>query len=154
MTDDLSPDLKALKTTTRKLVEDCGGPVACKVLLDGKSPSLISAYGNPNERPSAIPRPRFMPLDDVMALERYAGRAVVSAWLVERHKTNPDRARRELSELDLVRMAKEGADAMSAIAEAMADRRICGADKVRIARELRDAIALYSELLEAVEDVG
>ncbi|MBB3996898.1 hypothetical protein [Aureimonas pseudogalii] len=141
----LPPDLLAIKSTTHALIDACGGSEACKILLDGKSASLIRSYANPN-----VPD-RYMPLDDVIALERHAQRPVVSAWGVERHNADPDRLRRAVGLADVAPLAKESAEAITALAEAFADGRFCSADRQRTAREIRDAIAVFSEILEAVE---
>jgi len=137
-------DLLALKSTTRALVDACGGSEACGVILD-KSASLIRSYGNVN-----VPD-RFMPLDDVLTLERYAGRPIVSAWGVERHKADPDRVRRGAGLSDLAPMAKESSEAISALAESFADGRFCSGDRQRTGREIREAMAVFAEILEAVE---
>jgi hypothetical protein len=138
------PDFLAIKATTGALTKANGGSEACGVILC-KSPSLIRSYANPNVLD------RFMPLDDVFVLERHAQRPIVSAWGVERHKADPDRVRRAVGLADVAPLAKESAEAITALAEAFADGRFCSADRQRTARELRDAIAVFSEILEAVE---
>lgn len=141
----LALDFLAIKATTHALIDACGGSEACKVLLDGKSASLIRSYANPN-----VPD-RFMPIDDMFALERHAQKPVVSAWGVERHRSDPDRVRRVATPADLAPLAKENADVLMAVAESWADGKLCLADRQRIARELRESIAAQYEMLEAVE---
>lgn len=141
----LAPDLAALKATTRALIDACGGSEACSVLLDGKSASLIRSYANPN-----VPD-RFMPLDDVMALERFAGRAIVSAWGVERQKADPDRPRRQLALPDLAKLVKESAEAQGAFIDAASDGRFCAADRLKLGRELRELVAVCQDMADALE---
>lgn len=144
---DITHDKRALKTTTKALVDACGGPVACKQLLNGKSPSLISGYG------SFSSPDRFMPLDDVMELERFAERPIVSAWLYERLQDQP-RAVRPLTMQDIGDITREVSEAKLAIIAALSDGRICAADGAQIAKELRDAIEVLSDCLRSVEHFG
>ena len=145
MTESLAPDLKALKATSHALVEAVGGCVAAKVLLGHRSASTVSAQ-------TSISDPeRWMGLRDVMVLERHAQRPIVSEWLVERHKADPERVRRPLSIEDVARLAKESAESKLAILAALADGRVDQLDRVNVARELRELIGVASELLDAVE---
>ncbi|KTR07349.1 hypothetical protein NS365_04655 [Aureimonas ureilytica] len=145
MTDHIAPDLKALKSTGHALVEAVGGCVAAKVILGHKSPSTISAQ-------TSISEPdRWMNVRDLMVLERHAQRPIVSEWLVERHKADPDRVRRPLSIEDVARLAKESAEAKLAILAALADGKVDQLDRTTVAREMRELIAVASEVLDAVE---
>ncbi|WP_019998749.1 hypothetical protein [Aureimonas ureilytica] len=145
MMEDLAPDLKALKATGHALVEAVGGCVAAKVLLGHRSPSTISAQ-------TSISDPdRWMSVRDTMILERHAQRPIVSEWMVERHKTDPERVRRPLSIEDVARLAKEGAEGKLAILAALADGKVDQLDRATVAREMRELIAVASDVLDAVE---
>lgn len=140
----LSPDDLALKATTRALTDACGGSEACAVVLD-KSASLIRSYGNPNVLD------RFMPANDILALERLAGRPIVSAWGVERHKSDPDRPRRPLTLPDLQKLVKECAETQGEWIEAAADGRFCAADRLKLGCGLRELAALCLEQADALD---
>lgn len=140
----LSPDDLALKATTRALIDACGRSEACGVILD-KSASLVRSYANPNVAG------RFMPLDDVLKLERAAGRPIVSAWGVERHKSDPDRPRRQLALPDLQKLVKECAETQGEWIEAAADGRFCAADRLTLGRGLRELAALCLEQADALD---
>ncbi len=146
---------KALKALTRYLTDECGGASASSQLLGGKSASLISCYGNQND---ASENPRFMPLDDIVTLERYAGRSIVGAWLVAKSKEDRTQARPVFGMQHLCRITKEGGEAKSVMARVLNDAlqsgdisRISAADRAEALRELREAHAAYGLAIDALE---
>lgn len=151
----LSREQKALKTITRKLTDACGGATHCSELLDGKSHSLISAYGNPNDRSESA---RFMPLDDIVALERFAGRSIIGEWLVAQASRDPDRSRTVPGLHDLSVIAKEGGEAKSALASlihsVMTSGRASEADRITTLKEMREAHAAYGRVIEELEGLA
>lgn len=142
---DLSPDRKGLKALTHNLVEAVGGVGPAQRILGHKSPSAVSSAGS-----ISFPD-RWLNVDDLMDLERHAQRPIVSEWLAERCRLNPERARPVLSMEAVAVLAKEGGDSMMAIVEALSDGKVCAADRHRVARELREQRAVIDVLLDAVE---
>lgn len=86
-----------------------------------------------------------------MDLERHAQNPIVSEWLVEVCRRDPNRARPVLTMEAVAHLAKEGADAKMAVVRALADGKVDAADRHDVARELRDLRSLIDQLLDAVE---
>lgn len=154
----LTREQKSWKTLTRKLTDAVGGSKHCSELLDGKSASLISAYGNPEDTSEY---PRFMPLDDIVTLERMAGRSVIGEWLVAQVERDPDRERRTVGLDDLSMVAKEGGEAKSALAVLIGKAlalggfdKVSATDRTLTLKEAREVHAAWGRIIESLEDQG
>lgn len=141
----LSPDRTGLKAMTDHLVEAVGGGTTASRILGHKSPAPVSSA-----RSISFPD-RWLQLDDLMVLERRAQRPIVSEWLVDRCLRDPERARPQLTMEAVAHLATEGAGAKLAVVHALADGKVCAADRREVARELRELRDLVDTLLDAVE---
>lgn len=141
----LTPAELAMKATFSRLVEEVGGNGAAAIIAD-VSPSLITAYSRKANDGEAE---RFAPLLVVHRLEKHCGKAIVSRWMQAEAEVESAAPIEPLDATDIVRIAKESAEAKLAILKLIERRTPAAQAEVR--KELDDLIEILTEARRAVD---
>ena len=140
-------DYAAIRERTGALVEAAGGCVAAAHDTRVGAPWL-SRYGNPHES-------AFAPVDVIADLEARSGEPVVTRKLAELAGyvlvpvATAGGARDLMRHLSVI--SKEGGDAVSGLAAALADGKVDDAEAERVGRELGEAIAALAHCRSALQ---
>jgi len=140
-----------LRTATRLLIERVGG-LRCAGEITGRSKTHLGRYQE--EPPSGLPA-RFMPLDVLAELERFAGTPLVTAQLAElsRHVLLPLPPTRghALLTAAIGKVAKEAGEVITRTGEALADGRLSPREASQCLMEIDQAAGALMDLRAALE---
>lgn len=140
-----------LKAAIRRAIEIAGGARSFAAVTRIKEGNL-SKYGSPNEEHAET----FMPIDVAVEADLEAGSPIIVSAMAEMlgFKLVPingvDENATVVTAADALNIANETGDVIRSITSALADGKICAADRKDITREVDEAVKALKIVLKKV----
>lgn len=140
-----------LKAATRRAIEIAGGARSFAAVTRIKEGNL-SKYGSPNEDHAET----FMPIDVAVEADMEAGSPIILSAMAEMlgYKLVPlagsDDDANAVTAADALNIANEAGDVVRSITEALADGKVCAADRKEITRQGDEAVKALKTVLKKV----